>query len=114
VRWLRDSAGVDASEAVFVSPHTSRSRDDPLPFASSAALELRKNSVPPASVAYCADGDCAGHRVKPGLPASAPAVSNCVTVRVGVLAASACFEKAYTWAPWKPVGGNSGYSLVVM
>ena len=94
VVWLRASAGVEPSDWVFVNAHTSRSVEEPLPLASSAAFELRKYSVPPAAVAYCVPGDTAGHSVKPGLPASAPAVSNCVTRRVAAPAASADFENA--------------------
>ena len=64
----------EASELVFVSAHTISSSDSRGPgvvpagsVASSAALELRKYSVPPAPVANCpVPGDMAGQTVKPG------------------------------------------------
>src|SRR6266699_3716636 len=46
--WLSARAGVgESSDCVFVSAQTSRSVEEPVPLASSAAFELRKYSVPP-------------------------------------------------------------------
>src|SRR5437660_499534 len=92
--WLRLSAGLEFSELVFESAQTSRSVELPLPLASSAAFELRKYSVPPAPSSYAVPGDCAGQMVKPGLPLSAPTVSNWVTATLAAPDASALLEKA--------------------
>src|SRR3954452_13356187 len=61
-----------AKDLVLVNDQVSSCEDRPVPLASSAALVLRKYSVPPAAVAYCAVvGDCAGQMVKPGCPPGA-------------------------------------------
>src|SRR5260370_14853671 len=82
------------SDCVFVSAQTMRSVEDPVPLASPAASELRKYSVPPRSVAYAPPGVVAGQTVKPGLPRTAPVVSNCVTETLLAPEASALLEKA--------------------
>ena len=72
----------------------------PLPgsVASAAALELRKYSVPPAVRSPVASGDVDGASVKPFSKSLTPLIgpwrSNCVTLIVGALAASACLENA--------------------
>src|SRR5438874_12782475 len=69
------------SELVFVSDHTSSWCEllgptaTPLPCASSAALELRKYSVPPFAVELRPAGAVAGQIVKPEFPLSIPWVS---------------------------------------
>jgi hypothetical protein len=74
---LRLSAGLALfSDCVFVSAQTMRSLEIPVPLASAAASELMKYSVPPRSVAYAVPGVEAGQTVKPGLPFTAPIVSN--------------------------------------
>src|SRR6266581_5743442 len=69
--------------------------------ASSAALELMKNSVPPLPASNWVPGDCAGQTVKPGCvePASLgtftmPDVSMCTNVTWAAFAASCALEKA--------------------
>src|SRR5215472_11895874 len=93
---LRLRAGlVVFSDAVFVSAQTMRSLETPVPLASPAASELRKYSVPPRSEAYwLLPGVVAGQTVKPGLPFTAPVVSNWVTEILAAPDASALLEKA--------------------
>jgi hypothetical protein len=76
-------------------------------------LDDRKYSDPPLAGEALPGGDVLGQSVKPGLPASSPAVSIWVTV-VGPPPAREVFEKAYTWAAWKMLSGKNAYSLVVM
>src|SRR6266436_2909489 len=92
---LRLRAGLAVfSDCVFVSPQTIRSLETPDPLASAAASALRKYSVPPRLVAYAVPGVVAGQTVKPGLPFTAPLVSNWVTAMLAALDASALLEKA--------------------
>src|SRR5262245_41318276 len=82
---LRPTAGLAVfSDAVFVSDHTTSWFDVRLPAApetgicaSSAAFELRKNSVPLFAVLNCVPGDWAGQTAKPGCvePASLGALT---------------------------------------
>src|SRR6266568_3786221 len=65
---LNKSAGLVLSDAVFASVQMTRSLEAPSPFASAAASELMKYSVPLRFVAYCVSGEVAGQTVKPGLP----------------------------------------------
>ena len=107
-------AGFEVSSvAVPLSLQIAMRLSVPLPLASSAAIELRKYSVPSPASSYCSAGLVAARSVKPGLPATAPTVSNWVTFTVAVLRASANLLNAYTWAAWNPSAKN-GYSLVVM
>src|SRR3954447_26610919 len=95
LRSLSCSAGVaESSDDVPVSAHTSRSREVPVPLASSAALLERKNSVPPAALLAEPGGEIAGQIVKPGLPSSAPTVSNWTSLSVGEPSASARLDIA--------------------
>src|SRR5215813_6955088 len=107
---LRLTAGLAVlSDAVFVSVHTMSWLEVRLPalpetgsWASSAAFELRKYSVPlPARLNCDVPGDCAGQSVKPGCvePASLgaftmPEVSMCCIVTLAAPAASCAFESA--------------------
>src|SRR6266540_3881402 len=107
---LRLSAGLAVfSEAVFVSVQTMSCSDVRVPaepetgfWASSAAFELRKYSVPPLfRLNEPVPGDCAGQTVKPGCvePASLgtltmPDVSMCCIVTLAAPAASCAFENA--------------------
>src|SRR5215471_823980 len=107
---LRLTAGLAVfSDAVFVSDHTTSWLEVRLPAwpvtgfcASSAALELRKYSVPLFARLNCdVPGDCAGHSVKPGCvePASLgaftrPEVSMCWIVTLDAPAASCAFDSA--------------------
>ena len=100
VLWLRLRSGVDASVEVWVRVQT-RSWVErrgptatPLPWASSAAFELMKYSVPPAEVLNIPAGATAGHSVNPELPLSIPWVSICVTPTVPACRTSAAFENA--------------------
>src|SRR5690348_1050170 len=66
---LISRAGVTAvSEAVFERDQTTRSLDAPLPFASGAASDLKKYSVPFRLVENFESGEVEGQTVKPGLP----------------------------------------------
>src|SRR5215510_3943987 len=101
VLWLRSRFGVAvSSDDVCVRVHTSSCVERrgpgvaPLPCASSAALELMKNSVPPAEVLKFAAGAVAGHSVKPELPLSRPWVSIWVTAMLGAPDASAALDMA--------------------
>ena len=78
-----------SSVAVLVSDQMAMRLSVPLPLASSAAIELRKYSVPAWASSYRMPGVTAGRRVKPGLPATAPMVSIWVTFTVAALRASA-------------------------
>src|SRR5689334_8332808 len=107
---LRLTAGLAVlSDAVFVSDHTMSWLEVRVPgvpvtgcCASSAALELRKYSVPLFAALNCdARCDCAGHSVKPGCvePASLgaftmPEVSMCWMVTLEAPAASCAFDSA--------------------
>src|SRR5579864_4191980 len=88
------------SESVLVSDHTSSWFDwrgptpAPFPWASSAAFELRKNSVPLLAEELMSLAPIDGHSVNPEFPLSRPCVSNCVTLIRLELATSADFEKA--------------------
>src|SRR5712692_233965 len=118
VEWERLMAGALSSDEVLVSDHTRSWFEvrgptcDPLPWASSAAFELRKYSVPPFALEFRSAGAIAGHSVKPELPLSAPCVSIWVTATLAAPEARAAFEKAYSCAPWKSLPKNE-YSLVV-
>src|SRR6266516_1265552 len=107
---LRLAAGLAVfSDAVFVSVHTMSWSDVRVPAApetgfcaSSAAFELKKDSVPRFARLNCeVPGDCAGQSVKPGCvePASLgaptmPDVSMRCIVTLAAPAASCAFEKA--------------------
>ncbi len=82
------------SEELLDSAHSAMRLSVPLPLASSAAMELRKYSVPPRSSAYPPAGEVAGHTVKPGLPPTAPMVSIWVTETVAAPEASARLDRA--------------------
>src|SRR6266550_7924459 len=103
VLFLRLTVPVVSSDAVFVSDHTTSWFDVRVPAApetgfcaSSAALELKKYSVPLFAVLNCdVPGDCAGQTVKPGCvePASLgaltmPEVSICCRFTLAAPAAS--------------------------
>ena len=107
-KWLTAGAALFSDE-VFVSVQAAIWFDvrGPVPpdtgiVASSAAFELMKYSVPPASVLNeSVPGDWAGQTVKPGCdePASLgeftiPHVSMCCIVTLEAPAASCAFEKA--------------------
>src|SRR5882672_8110997 len=118
----RDNLGaLELSDAVCVSVHNNIlrlvwvpvHRTPELHSASSGAVELKANSVPPSCRANRFCDACAGQIVKPGLcPGAELAVSNCTTVTLGEFAASAAFDSPYTCAPWK-VNPIKSYSLVV-
>src|SRR5215469_12623882 len=99
---LSESAGVGAlRDAVFERVQTTRSLDAPLPFASGAASELRKYSVPLRFVENFESGEVEGHTVKPGLPGrpapglpTIPIVSIWTKVIFAAWAASCSFGKA--------------------
>src|SRR5262252_5914358 len=107
---LRLIAGLAVfSDAVLASVHTMSWLEVRVPglpetgfCASSAALELRKYSVPLFARLNCdVPGDCAGHSVKPGCagPASLgaftmPEVSMCCIVTLAAPAASCAFDSA--------------------
>src|SRR4051812_26575020 len=63
------------SDPVFVSAQRARRVSVWVPFASSAAIELKKYSVPFCSVAKLVPGLSAGQTVKPGLPPTIAVVS---------------------------------------
>ena len=68
--------------------------------------------MPPFAVELRPAGAVAGQIVKPEFPLSIPWVSIWVTLTVAAPCASAAFEKAYSWAPWKSLPKNE-YSFVV-
>src|SRR5512146_658378 len=88
-----------SSEPVFVSDQVRSSVELPLPFASAAALVLRKYAVPLALVSKSpVVGDWAGQIVNPGLPfGSARPVSTWVTVTEVAPDASWAFDITSMW-----------------
>src|SRR5258708_30542892 len=99
--WLKLTEGVaELRLEVLVSDQT-RSWFDcrgptatPLPWASSAAFELRKYSVPPLALELMSFGAVAGQIVKPALPPTTPSVSISSTAMEAGCRASACLEMA--------------------
>src|SRR5574341_200624 len=95
------SGDFKSNDFVLVNAQTISSFEKPPPgtaFASSAAFELRKNSVPSAWVLKRLSGDRAGQTVKPGWTPvdefTASTVSNWTTVTVCLFSARSSLGKA--------------------
>jgi hypothetical protein len=81
-------------EEVWVTAHTPSLVLWPFPWASSAAIEFRRYSVPPITLAKLVPTDLLGQRVNPGWPSNASLVSNWTRVGVEANDASWRFEMA--------------------
>src|SRR4029079_19488019 len=98
-RLLRFRSGwAVSSELEFVIAQRPIVSDEPVVLpASSAASELRKNSVPPLSLSYACPGTTAGQIVNPVGPRFSVAsfvLANCPHGTDGWFAASLCFDSA--------------------